>query len=152
MSETDVIKGTIKIQNILEEACVLDFPDLIRQLPNFITIEVPSTISNVVIGPQQPGSDKRNNLWIRTDSSGDFLGIFVYAVGLWRQVYPVPMGLIRIADGAADSRTPPVGYTLATEANVLTQSQKDFLVQQWHWHLDVPNTYYDIFDVFFTGY
>lgn len=149
MATYNLIPGAIKVQGVLEELCVDSVADLVRVLPKYLTVEVPDSISNVVISSQQPGAEQKQSLWVRLSNSGDFLGLYVYAVGEWRQVTPVPSQLFLIS---GDSRTPPAGYTLATNATSLTTAQKDFLKAQWHWNDDVVNTYYDIFHVVFTGF
>lgn len=151
-AKTDVIRGAIKVGSLLEEACVTDWPSAVKAIAAALSIEVPATVSNVTIGPSQPGDSERQNLWVRTDNSSDFVGLYIYALGQWRQIYPVPMEMIWIADAGADSRAVPEGYTLATEAGRLDESQKTWLKAQWHWHDDVVDSYYDIFSVYYTGF
>lgn len=148
-AKTDVVKGALKIQGLLEDLCFEDVKELIKALPQYLSVEIPSSISNVVVGVEQPGAGQRDNLWVRTANSGNFVGVYVYALGQWRQIIPVPVQLVRVY---GDSRNPPEGYTLATEAGVLTESQKLYLKGTWHWHNDVADTYYDIFDVIYTGF
>jgi hypothetical protein len=152
MSEYTLVKGALKLQGLLDELCVESVQDLVKVLPKYLSVEIPSSVSNVVVSNQQPGPDQRQSLWVRLDNASNFVGLYVYAVGTWRPVSPVPNQVFRIADSQADSRNPPEGFKLATEAGFLSESQKTFLKAQWHWHNDVVNTYYDIFDVFFTGY
>lgn len=150
MSETELVQGELQITGLLEGLCIESAEALVRLLPSLLTPMVPATISNVVVGSQQPGDDRRNNLWIRLDNSGDFVGIYVYAVGQWRQVYPVPGQLFYIS---GDSRDIPKGFKLATAADSgLPTSQKNFLKTFQHWHDDVVDSYYDLFYVLYVGF
>lgn len=146
-AKTDLINGALKVTGLLEDLCIESLQELIQTLPQLLSVQIPASITNVTIGPEQPGDSERQNLWIRTDNSSDFVGIYIYALGQWRQVYPVPGQLFRIV---GDSRTPPKGFTLATDSPSLSAAQKTWIVSQW-----LPNStneYYTIFDVVYSGF
>lgn len=150
-SDTDVVQGALKPLGVLENACVESLSDLIKLLPTVLGVEIPASISNVVIGVAQPGDDQRQSLWVRFDTSSDFIGLYVYAQGKWRQIYPVPKQVFEVFGNSSLPDTFP-GYTLATEYSGFTTSQKDYYAKKSHWNNDVPNTYWDVFYVVYTGY
>lgn len=149
MSDTDIVLGALKPLGLLDELCVESIPELVRILPQYLGVEVPATVTNVVVGVQQPGDDRRNNLWVRLDNSGDFIGLYVYAQGQWRQVSPVPKEVFQVY---GDSREVAPGYTLAGNFSGFTASQKAYFAAMSHWQNDTPNTWYDVFFVVYTGF
>lgn len=145
---TDVIRGALKLDNFLEGKCFESWDDFVKAIPNMFTIEVPGSITNVTVGNEQPTDDERDNLWIRKDTSGSFMGLYLYAQGAWQQIYPLPHQLFRIT---GDSRHPPVGFTLATDDTNLSSSIRAFLPGTWHVGGTTP-TWYDVFEVTYTGF
>lgn len=148
-SENDLIRGAVKLDTFIEDKCFTSWKEFIAALPGMLTVEIPASITNVNVGNQQPSDSERDNLWIRKDNAGSFLGIYLYASGSWKKIYPVP-GEFNIIFG--DSRTPPDGYTLTDDLSSLTSSQKAVLRKVWHVGGTSPSTWYDIFTVQYTGF
>lgn len=151
-TETDVVEGALKLKGLVDELCATSLAEYTKLLPTLFSVLIPSNISNVVVGVQQPGDDRRDNLWVRLDNSGDFIGLYVYAQGQWRQVSPVENQLFKIAYAGANSTIPIPGFTLATDGSRLTTSQKNFIKLQWHWNNDVVGSFYDIYEVYYSGF
>lgn len=145
----DVIRGAIKLDGFTEGVCFKSWDDFLATLPSLLAIEIPDDITNVTIGNTQPTDDQRDNLWIRKDSAGVFMGFYLYASGAWQKIWPVDGELIMIV---GDSRTPPTGFTTATNLSSLTAAQKAFLQSRWHIVPGSSPTYYDIFEVSYTGF
>lgn len=143
----DVVRGALKIDGMPETACFTSFEEFIRAIPNFIAVEVPLSISNVVIGSAAPGEDERHKLWLRFDTSNNFLGQYIFTKGQWQIAYTfAPNQLVRVV---GDSREIDDGFKLA-DNTVLTNDQANFL--QLQWKRDPTDTFWEIFDVLFVGY
>lgn len=142
------VNGALKINNLPDLACFQSFEDLLKALPTFLTVEVPSTITNVIISNVQPQDNQRDAIWFRRSNSGEFIGIYLYSSGTWRLVFPSPNALIRMY---GDSRDVPEGYILADETNPnLTANQASFIKSSWL--KDPTDTWYVIFDVTWVGF
>lgn len=148
-TSTDVIKGSLVVQGMLEDKCFESVKDFILALPNILAVELPSSISNVTVGNVQPADYERDNLWIRKDNDGGFIGIYVFAKKNWQQIFPVPGQLTLIV---GDSRSVPEGYTFAEDLTDLTTDQKAVLKKGWHVGGTTPAVWYDLFHVRFTGF
>ena len=149
MSNTsDVIRGAIKLDSFIQGRCFTSWEDFIKQLPTLLAIELPPDITNITIGNQQPTDDQRDNLWIRKDNSGSFLGFYLYAQGAWQQIFPVPNEIFLIY---GDSRAVPAGYQLASNSSQLTVNQVTVLKKLWHLGGTSPD-WYDMFHVTYIGF
>lgn len=144
----DVIRGAVKLDGFIEEKCFKSWAEFITALPSMLALEIPDSITNVTVGNTQPTDDQRDNLWIRKDSSGSFVGFYLYAQGTWQKIFPADGELTWVS---GDSRVIAPGYTLATNLTDLTAAQKAFLTARWHIGGTSP-TWYDIFEVRYTGF
>lgn len=145
-NEVITVTGAWKLVGLPDTACFTSFKDLLLALQAFSVLEIPKTITNVVVSNVQPLDSQRNYVWFRTGSSGHFIGIYVYSDGKWVQVFRAPQEIIRIGGIGADSRTPPPGYQLIDSDNAgFTSAQVSFI--QSGWHKDPTNTFWDVFDV-----
>lgn len=146
--ESDVIRGAIKLDSLVSGCCFTSWEDFVKAIPTLFSVEVPATITNVVISNLQPGSSLRDNLWIRLDNSGSFMGLFIYTGGLWQQIFPTPQGIFKMY---GDSRVIPSGYLLADTSNPhLTAGEAAALMASWVLH--GSGLYYTIFDVTYEGF
>lgn len=148
-TDTDVITGAIKLQELLEDRCFTGWKDFLKSLPQLLLVEVPSSITNVIVSAIQPGDDQRDCVWLRLNAAGTFVGIFLYAAGDWNQIFPPSAyTLFRMV---GDHRYLPKGYKLADGNNgKLTSAAAAQLMTQWV--KDPTGTYYVIFDVTFDGF
>ena len=143
---TEVIQGALKLKNFMESKCFSCWEDFIAAIPEMFSVEVPSNITNVTVGNTQPLDSERDHLWVRTDSSGSPIGLFIYSGGTWNQFLPPPNQIYYVY---GDSRNIPPGYELASASTVLTASQ--ILTLQKTWHAELGG-WYSIFHVVYTGF
>lgn len=143
----DVIRGAIKIDGNLDVCCFTSWADFVKALPGLLTVEIPADSTNVTVGSQAPSSDQRNIVWIRTDNSGAFLGIYIFTNNGWQQVSPAPNEIVRMY---GDSRSVPTGYQLIDLSNSKFSSGEVSAIQAT-WIRDPTNTYWRVFDVIYSG-
>ena len=155
----DTILGVLKVVNLPETACFegATFAEFVQKLTEYYAVEIPSSITNVVISAQQPGDDQTDSLWIRMDTSSNFIGLYIFAMGKWQKIYPVPSSLIWIY--ASDSRLyevgaePKTGYTLVWDLPNFPADQEMFLKCKSMYHnLDPATGWFEIFPVIYTGF
>lgn len=148
-SNNDItVKGAIKIEGLLETACFTSFDDFARRYPQFLTIQLPATITNVIVSNVQPLDSQKDYIWFRRNNSGGFVGAYVFSQGFWRQVFPVPQGIFKLY---GDSRDIPAGYILADNTNPnITTAMYNFLKTQWL--RDPLDLYWMIFEVTYAGF
>lgn len=136
------VKGAVKISGFPEGICFKSFEDLLKQLPNFLTVEIPQSITNVVVSNIQPLDSQRDSVWFRRDNSGTIIGIYVFSGVKWKQLWPVPGGIFWVysADGSV-----PEGYSKidTTRTDILSSVISEIMAG---YVLD--NT--DTFDVYFA--
>lgn len=104
----NTVVGSLKPNNLPDRACVSTLQEFLDLFPQYFTVEVPASISNVVIGSSTPGSDDRNKLWLRRDNSGGITGLYAFQNGKWSKVNTAPDGAVELISG--DSENPPPGY------------------------------------------
>lgn len=147
-NNTDVIRGALKLDSFLEDKCFTNWESFILSIPTMFSVEVPAGITNVNVGNSQPTDDERDNLWVRKDNSGSFLGFYVYSQGAWRNIYPPPNGPILVV---GDSRTIPDGYQLASDSPLITASMLTKLRTLWVLGGTLPD-WYTMFHVMYVGF
>lgn len=140
---TITVKGALKLLTNPDLECFTSFKEFVTQIPKLFGVEIPGTITNVIISNIEPNDTQRDSVWFRKSNGGTFLGIYLYSDGAWRQFFPVPRQVYRIAGG--DSREVPEGFILTDDAGYLTVAEKDHL--RLDWLRDPTDTYYVIFDV-----
>ena len=106
--------GKLVLKALPELQCFTNFNDFLKALPSLYAVEVPSTVTNVIVSPSQPTSSQTSSVWVRTNNSSQFLGIYVFSEGNWIQICPAP-GQIIWAYG--DSSAPPDGYKTTDAAS-----------------------------------
>jgi len=109
-----VVVGDLVLKALPELECFTNFTDFLKALPSLYAVEVPSTVTNVIVGPSQPTSSQTSSVWIRTDSSGGFIGVYVFSQGQWRLIIPGPQQIFWLY---GDSSAPPAGYITTDEAS-----------------------------------
>jgi hypothetical protein len=144
---TETIRGVLKLDNFMEGKCFTSWSDFVQAMPSMFSVEVPNDITNVTLGIQQPSDSERDHLWIRTDNSGAFSGLYIYSQGAWQIIYPVPKQLFFMW---GDSRNIPAGYTLASvdpniDSTMLMDMQKIWCVG------GTGPTWWKTFHVTYTG-
>lgn len=124
----DVIRGALKLDSFLEGQCFVSWSAFIQAIPSMFSVELPAEVTNVTIGNQAPSDDDRDHLWIKTDGSGSFLGLYLYMSGAWQQIYPVPNQIFLLY---GDSRYPPPGYTLVSNDPGISSAMLANLKKMW---------------------
>lgn len=141
-----IITGAIKTQGLLDITCFKDVPDLLQALSQYLTIEIPDSITNVVVSNVQPTDPSRNVIWFKQSAAGQFVGIQVYSGGSWVQLFPV-VGQTTLVKG--DSGNPPTGYKVVTDDDV-TSPELTHLQTMWYPAAD-PVGPWTIFHVIYSG-
>lgn len=89
---TNVIRGGLVVQNIPENACFTSFVELLKALPTYLGVQIPDSVTNVIVSNIQPTSGDTTKVWFRLNNAGSFVGIYVFSQGEWRNIYPINDG------------------------------------------------------------
>lgn len=144
----DLVTASVKLNNFMESKCFSSWEEFIQALPSMLTVEIPSGVTNVSIGLNQPTDSERGNLWIKTDGSGSFIGLFLYTGGTWNQIYPAPNEVFLMY---GDSRNIPAGFQLASSDPNISSLMLTNLQKIWTIGGTGP-TYYTVFHVTRTSF
>lgn len=106
------ITGAVKVKNVPERACFNTWVDFVKSLEQYLSVEVPASISNVIIGTQNPSDSDKEKLWFRRATNGQFIGIYAFQDGAWRPFYFQPPGQVTWMYG--NSNSIPEGFRLVT--------------------------------------
>jgi hypothetical protein len=85
---TDVIRGTLKLDTFQEGRVYSNVDDLIQSLADIFAIEIPTTVTNVIVSSEEPGDDFKTGVWVRRNTAGTFSGIYLFQAGAWTKVFP----------------------------------------------------------------
>ena len=113
VSTTNVVIGQLLLKTLPELQCFTNFTDFLKALPDLYAVAVPSSVTNVIVGPSQPTSSQTSSVWVRINNAGTFLGIYVFSDGKWIQICPAPNQIIWMY---GDSSAIPDGYTSTDDA------------------------------------
>lgn len=148
----NVVSGALVIQNIPENACFTSYVEMLKSLPTYLGVQIPASVTNVVVSNIQPSSSQTTSVWFRLSNAGTFLGIYVFSQGEWHNIYPindgnqfqietfvsldgtVPDGWTKIEVG--DPLLPPAVVTAIVAGNVM----------------DPTNTFAQKFSAYFSGF
>jgi len=123
----------LTITGLSEEECFegSTFYEAIKAILAKVRVLVPDSITNVVVGNEEPNDSQRDYVWFRLDNAGNYVGTFLYTGGDWKQIDPVPQALTWVY---GDSTSPPDGYLPANDASisVLTSGEKTALELLWY--------------------
>lgn len=106
--------GSLVVKNLPDLFCFKDARDLISQMPTILGVEVPNSVSNVVVSNEEPSSSQTTSVWFRISNSGGFIGIYVFSQGKWQLIFPTPNGIFWMY---GDSTDIPEGYMLVDASN-----------------------------------
>ena len=132
----DSIRAAVRIENIPERARFSSFEDMLNAISNYLSVEIPPTVTGVVSSSKEPDKDSRDKLWLRRDGSGGVLGIYYYAQAKWQPAYTAPDGTVQWIIG--DSGTPPEGFKAILEADDVVDSTVVETLKQRY--ISIPNT------------
>lgn len=105
----DVVRGLL-VATVPERLCFNSMADLLRALPDLLSVEVPSSTGSLVVSSSDPGEDQRGKLWLRTTNSGGIIGLYVFQGGKWNPFYQFAPGQVMWLYG--DSANIPEGLLL----------------------------------------
>ncbi len=145
--QDDVVLVPLVVQGLIETACFDSVPEFIQALTKYLAVQIPTTITNVIVSNTQPLSSERTSIWVRLNNAGSFIGFYVYSGGTWQAVFPPPNGIIPMY---GDSRDVPKGFTLADEDNAKVGTYLGTLLKA-RWIRDQTNTYWVYFETTFDG-
>lgn len=133
----NTVRGAIKVDNLPDRACFTTYVEFINALPQYLTVEVPNSITNVIIGSSPPGEDDKDKLWLRRDNSGRVIGLYTFQNGAWRPFdTSVVPGVINIKWVVGNSANIPDGYILIESGNTdIPSNVVQSIIAQY-----VPNT------------
>lgn len=87
MTITDYVVGRLRNLGLVDQQCFTTWEDFLQAVPSLFAVDVPREVTNVSIGAVQPSESEKDNLWVRVDSSGNFLGFYTFSYGAWRKAY-----------------------------------------------------------------
>jgi hypothetical protein len=140
---TDIIRGTLKLDNFQEGRVYTDTDAFIKAIQTLFSVEIPITITNVIISAAQPGDDFKEGVWIRKDAAGVFQGIYIFQSGAWTKIVP-PLFDNEVIYMYGDSRNIPEGYSLADSSNASLPTGVGALLET-NWVAD--GSYYTLFHI-----
>jgi len=111
---TNTVIGQLILKALPELECFTNFTDFLKALPGLYAVEIPASVTNVIVGPAQPSSSQTSSIWVRVNNAGTFLGIYVFSDGNWIQVVPAPNQIIWMY---GDSSVVPDGYKTTDAAS-----------------------------------
>lgn len=150
MAPTEItVIGELVLKALPELQCFTNFTDFLKALPSLYAVEVPSSVTNVIVSPSQPTSSQTSAVWIRTSASGTFLGMYVFSDGAWMQIVPAPHQIIWMY---GDSSAIPTGYKSTDDAAGVEISNALALQLKALWLAgDLPGPPYEYFSVILGG-
>jgi len=105
------VAGAVKIVGVPETACFTDFADFLRQLQNYIILEIPESITNVVVSNEEPSSAQRGDVWYRFNDAGQFIGVYLFTDGSWQ---PVSLPIGEYEDWSGDLSITPATQSISS--------------------------------------
>lgn len=114
----DVVRGAIKVDSLPDRACFNSFEEFIQALPNYLSVEVPTKISGVLVSREPPSEDDRDKIWFRRNSSGAYAGIYAFQNGKWQRLFQfVQDGALEIIWVYGNSNQIPDGFVLIQDGD-----------------------------------
>lgn len=108
----DTVKGVLRVNSIPERECFYSWRDFLEKMPTLLSVELPTSVSGVVVGRDFPTDDDKDKVWFRRDQSGVFLGVYAFQDGAWRPFYNFAPGQVIWTVG--NSENIPQGFVLIT--------------------------------------
>lgn len=151
---SDVATGNIVLLGLPDLQCYTSMQEFVQALPSILGVEIPLSVSNVIVSNIQPNSNQTTYLWARLNNAGGFIGLYIFSAGAWRPIFPVTDGLtgtFGLYRFIGDSRAVPAGYRLADASNPAVPGVAVAPIQAT-WIFDDSNTYYVVYDATFQGF
>jgi hypothetical protein len=158
-SVNETVLGSLKALGIPQNACYEDFAQLLKDLPNWFTVEVPASVGNVVISVTEPGEDSKGKVWIRITGTGVFVAPYMFFNGSWKRIYDyAPGSVIWMAGnssqvGAVGTDLEPFELVTATAPSSVPSNARTAIVAQYVQTSPVTTpVQYIYFAVVYVGY
>lgn len=149
VEQSNDIPIPLKTIGLLDNICVTSITELIQLLPQLLIGSAPSTITNVVVGPNQPTSAQRDAVWFRTNNVPQFLGIYMFLEGEWTIVYPYENPVLWVYGNSTEIGN---GYVLVDEnipTSQIDSTTRAYIMSQYKTHSS--GSYYTYFAVTLAG-
>lgn len=131
--------GLVKVLGLPQDFCFKGTAaDILQLIASYLAVELPESITNVVVGNSEPTDIQNTALWIRQNASGTFQGLYVVSGGQWVPIYPVP-GQLTWVYGSTDDV--PEGWQRADQDPLVPSATQAFLITQWYENPDNPGEY-----------
>ncbi len=145
---SDTVLGALKLTGLPDRMCFTSWLEFVQALPELLSVEVPTSASNVLVGNDYPNADETNKIWYRRDPGGNFIGIYAFQNGQWRLLYNQVLNQISWLYG--NSTTIPDGFILIEPGDSqLPSNVVSHLVAQY---VPIPGGGYSFFAVRYVGY
>lgn len=119
----DTISGSVKLNGLPERATFRSWEQFITALPGYLTIELPRGATGVIVGNATPSEDDRDKIWVRRNSSGDFLGLYTFTGNAWHPYFQFATGeLLQPVWVIGDSNNVPEGFVLIDVGDAIIPS------------------------------
>jgi hypothetical protein len=113
----NTVASALHVIDLPDRACFTTWREFIESIPRYIGVEVPASVSGVIVGPDVPGEGDKDKVWFRRDRSGAFLGIYAFQAGAWRKLIQTLDSVTDIFWVVGDSTNPPDGFTVIEEGD-----------------------------------
>lgn len=149
----NLVIGDLKYEGQIDNVCnIEDIQGLVKHLAKHLKFYVPASITNVLVGNKQPADSDRYKVWFKQDNSSNFEGIYIYAVGAWRKIYPVETpGNRQVFWISGDSRSIPEGFELIEEGTAGISSSDIESIKALY-RSSVDSDYFTYYAVVYKGF
>lgn len=145
---SDVVRGALKLNGLPDRECFTSWLDFVQALPNLLSVEVPTSASNVIVGNDYPTADDTNKIWYRRDPAGNFIGIYAFQNGQWHPLYNYVANELIWMFG--NSAAVPEGFLLVESGDAMIPSNVvNHLVAQY---VPILGGGYSYYAVRYVGY
>lgn len=110
----NISAAKIVLKGIIEDQCIESIAQLLEALPDLLGVEIPSGITNVVVSNIQPSDNQTTSVWFRLSNAGSFMGIYVFANGIWNAIYPTNVEGVQIFWQYSATGAVPAGFEKIT--------------------------------------
>ncbi len=112
----DVVQGALKLVGLIDRGCYNSWKDFAEDIPNLFAVEIPNTILGIITSQSEPSEDNRNKLWLRLNTNGGVIGLYIFQNGSWNPFYDVANtnGNNEIRWFSGNSASPPDGWKWVT--------------------------------------
>jgi len=97
---TSLLGKLIKTSTFEDNTCIPDtLEKLLDVLVDRLSIELPTSIFDVLITVSVTAPSDKTKLWLATDTSGSVISLRKFVADAWQEVYPLSLGMLGIFEG-----------------------------------------------------